>query len=44
MRKIIDLSEKTILAKKVKAVEDALHISGKELAKKCGLSDTMGKV
>ena len=40
MRKIIDLSEKTILAKKVKAVEDALHISGKELAKKCGLSDT----
>lgn len=40
MRKITDLSEKTILAKKVKAVEDALNISGKELARICGLSDT----
>lgn len=40
MRKITDLSEKNLLAKKVKAVEDALNISAKELAKVCGLSDT----
>lgn len=39
MKKITDPEEKQVLAIKMKKVEEALHITAKELARKCGVSD-----